>query len=104
MNPPPTTAEGFLVDPATWNEAIAIQRAEELGLELSDAHWEIIHFIRDYYLRFEHLPNMRMFVKALQKALGADKGNSSYLHRLFPDSPLKSACLIAGTPKPPGCI
>ncbi|MBM3202794.1 TusE/DsrC/DsvC family sulfur relay protein [Candidatus Woesearchaeota archaeon] len=99
-----TNAEGFLVDPATWNETVAVRLAEAQGLALSEAHWEIIRFIRHYYLRFGHLPNMRMFVKALQKELGSDKIDSSCLHRLFPDSPLKTACLIAGTPKPPGCI
>jgi tRNA 2-thiouridine synthesizing protein E len=45
-----------------------------------------------------------MFVKAVQKEFGEEKGNSRYLHRLFPESPLKYACLIAGLPKPPGCI
>lgn len=101
---PTTTAEGFLCDARLWNEAVAIHLARGLGLELTAAHWEIIHFVRGYYLRYQHLPNMRMFVRAIQKELGTDKGNASYLHGLFPDSPLKQACLIAGTPKPPGCI
>jgi tRNA 2-thiouridine synthesizing protein E len=54
--------------------------------------------------RFQHLPNHCMFVKVVQKEFGEEKGNSRYLHRLFPDSAVKYACLIAGLPKPPGCI
>lgn len=101
---PATTQEGFLVDSTAWNEALAVELAASLAIELTPAHWEIVRFIRDYYQRFQHLPNNRMFVKAVQKELGETKGNSRYLHGLFPDSPLKYACLIAGLPKPPGCI
>ncbi len=101
---PPVTADGFLLDSGQWDEQVAAILADQAGITLTEKHWEIIRFIRQYYLTFEHLPNMRMFVKALQKELGADKGQSAYLHQLFPQSPLKYACLIAGTPKPPGCI
>jgi tRNA 2-thiouridine synthesizing protein E len=45
-----------------------------------------------------------MFVKAVEKALGPDKGNSRYLNGLFAGSPVKYTCMVAGLPKPPGCI
>jgi tRNA 2-thiouridine synthesizing protein E len=99
-----TTDSGFLVDASAWDERIAEVLAARVPIELTEAHWEIIRFIREYYLRFQHLPNNRMFVKLVQKEFGEDKGNSRYLHRLFPDSPVKYACLVAGLPKPPGCI
>ena len=99
-----TTADGFLVDSAAWNENVAVRLAATIPLDLTEAHWEIVRFIRHYYHRFQHLPNTRMFVKAVQKELGEDKGNSRYLHGLFPESPLKFACLVAGLPKPPGCV
>jgi len=99
-----TTESGFLADANAWNEQVAVALAANIPIELTDAHWEIVRFIRNYYLRFHHLPNTRMFVKAVQKEFGEEKGNSRYLHRLFPESPLKYACLIAGLPKPPGCI
>jgi tRNA 2-thiouridine synthesizing protein E len=99
-----TTDSGFLVDAAAWDEQVAAALAATVPIDLTDAHWEIIRFIRDYYFRFQHLPNNRMFVKVVQKEFGEEKGNSRYLHRLFPDSAVKYACLIAGLPKPPGCI
>jgi tRNA 2-thiouridine synthesizing protein E len=96
--------EGFLIDARQWTEAIAIQIAQLDNIELSPEHWQIIHFIRSYYSRFNHLPNARLFVKAVKTELGEHIGNSLYLYRLFPDGPAKYACKVAGLPKPPGCL
>ena len=99
-----TTDDGFLRDASLWNQIVAKELANIEALELSDAHWEILFFIRDYYQKFKHLPNARMFVAAVRKQFGEDKGNSRYLQKLFPQGPLKYACKIAGLPKPPTCL
>ncbi|WP_305906594.1 TusE/DsrC/DsvC family sulfur relay protein [Methylomarinum sp. Ch1-1] len=99
-----TTEEGFLRDYRQWNERVAEAIASQNDIELSEAHWEILFFIRDYYQRFKHLPNARVFTKAVRNELGEDKGNSRYLHKLFPDGPLKFASKCAGLPKPPTCL
>ena len=101
---PETTDQGFLANSADWNEDVAAQLAKLNNIPLTDAHWEIILFIRLYYQQFKHLPNARVFTKAIAKELGAEKGNSRYLHNLFPDGPLKYACKLAGLPKPPTCL
>lgn len=98
------TDQGFLVKYGDWNEAVAKQLAWHNQIDLSAEHWEIILFIRGYYLQFKHLPNARVFTKAVAKKLGEEKGNSRYLHKLFPDGPLKYACKLAGLPKPPTCF
>jgi tRNA 2-thiouridine synthesizing protein E len=98
------TDQGFLIHYSDWNETIATELARMNGIELSVAHWEIIRFMRDYYIEFKHLPNTRVFIKAIAKRFGEEKGNSRYLHQLFPDSPLKSTCKLAGLPKPPTCL
>jgi tRNA 2-thiouridine synthesizing protein E len=98
------TDQGFLVTYADWNEEVAIQLAELNNISLSAEHWEIILFMRHYYLDFKHLPNARLFTKAVAKKLGDEKGNSRYLHKLFPDGPLKFTCKLAGLPKPPTCL
>jgi tRNA 2-thiouridine synthesizing protein E len=95
---------GFLVNAGEWDETVASVLAARANVQLTPAHWEIVRFIREYYLRFNHLPNARLFVKAVYKGLGEEKGNSAYLHRLFPAGPLRCACLIAGLPRPPGCL
>ncbi|MEE9337510.1 MAG: TusE/DsrC/DsvC family sulfur relay protein [Methylococcaceae bacterium] len=99
-----TTDEGFLVNKDDWNEIVALQIAKLNELELTQLHWEILFFIRHYYLTFKHLPNARVFTKAIKKEFGEDKGNSRYLHKLFPQGPLKYASKIAGLPKPPTCL
>ena len=99
-----TSKEGFLLDINDWNEAVAEQLALKNGIELSAEHWEIIWFMRNYYLNFKHLPNARVFTKAIRNEFGEHKGNSRYLHKLFPDGPLKYTCKLAGLPKPPTCL
>ncbi|CAG7857818.1 hypothetical protein MCAMS1_02785 [biofilm metagenome] len=99
-----TTEQGFLRHCDDWNEAVANQLASHENIGLTQAHWEVIVFMRSYYEQYRHLPNTRMFIKAVALTLGKDKGNSPYLHRLFPDGPLKYACKLAGLPKPPTCL
>jgi len=99
-----TTELGFLVNPNDWDEAVAEAIATQEEIKLTEQHWEIIKFIRHYYRRFNHLPNMRVFSKAIRQQLGEEKGSTRYLYRLFPDGPLKYACKIGGLPKPPNCI
>jgi tRNA 2-thiouridine synthesizing protein E len=96
--------EGFLAQSEQWNKEVGLRLAQLNKITLTKAHWEIILFIRQYYQQFKHLPNARMFSKAIAKQLGISKGNSRYLHQLFPAGPLKYACKIAGLPKPPTCL
>jgi tRNA 2-thiouridine synthesizing protein E len=95
---------GFLIRVTDWNEQVAQYLADLNDISLTEAHWEIINFIRQYYLQYKHLPNARVFAKAIAKVLGEDKANSRYLLRLFPEGPLKYACKLAGLPKPPTCL
>jgi len=95
---------GFLSNRNQWNEPLAEALALEDGLILTPAHWEIIHFMRGYYAEFNHQPNARLFGQAIKKRLGAAKGASIYLYKLFPDGPLKYANKYAGLPIPPSCI
>lgn len=98
------TDQGFLCDGSQWNEAVAQALARRDDIELTPAHWEILWFIREYYQQFKHLPNARVFSKAIRLQLGEDKAASRYLQKLFPQGPLKYACKIAGLPKPPTCL
>ena len=101
---PETNEQGFLIRAADWNEQVAQVLADINDISLTAAHWEIINFIRQYYLQYKHLPNARVFAKAIAKTLGEEKANSRYLLRLFPDGPLRYACKLAGLPKPPTCL
>lgn len=95
---------GYLLRLEDWSESVAETMAAADGVELTDAHWEIIRFLRDYHEEFEMAPPIRLLIKAVAARLGEDKGNSRYLYRLFPDGPAKQACRYAGLPKPVSCI
>ena len=99
-----TDHQGYLKVVSDWSPELALIIAKEEEIELTDAHWEVINFVRDFYLEYNTSPAIRMLVKAMAKALGEDKGNSLYLYKLFPKGPAKQATKIAGLPKPARCI
>jgi TusE/DsrC/DsvC family sulfur relay protein len=91
-------AEGFLTDPAQWNEQIAEAIAAGNGVpELTDRHWLVIRFMRERYLQTGNAPSIR--------SLGKESGVPiRELYQLFPKGPAKLAAKIGGIPKPKGCI
>jgi tRNA 2-thiouridine synthesizing protein E len=96
--------EGFLRRLEDWTPAVAEQIAAREQLVLTDAHWEIIRLLRDYYREFDSSPAMRPLVKYCALKLGAEKGRSIYLLSLFPGSPAKLGSKLAGLPKPDNCL
>ena len=99
-----TDSEGYLKDTTEWSEPLAAVIAENEGITLSAEHWEVVRFVRDFYLEFNTSPAIRMLVKAMTQKYGEEKGNSRYLYRLFPKGPAKQATKLAGLPKPVKCI
>lgn len=99
-----TNEEGYLLNLGDWSEEVAEYLAQQDDIELTNEHWEIINFLREYYDEYQMAPAVRMLVKAVAKRLGKEKGNTQYLYELFPQGPAKQACRFAGLPKPTGCI
>ncbi len=99
-----TDNDGYLKDSSEWSEGLAQVIAEQEGITLTTEHWEVVRFVREFYLEFNTSPAIRMLVKAMAKTFGEEKGNSRYLYRLFPKGPAKQATKIAGLPKPVKCI
>lgn len=96
--------EGYLADLSTWDKDVADAMAKKDECDLTEAHWEVINFLREYYEEYQIAPAVRVLTKAIGKKLGADKGNSKYLYSLYPYGPAKQACKYAGLPKPTGCV
>ncbi len=96
--------EGYLTDLAQWTPELAVYLASEEKIQLTEAHWEIISVIRDFYTSYQLSPAMRPLVKAVALEHGPDKGKSAYLMKLFPESPAKQAAKLAGLPKPTNCL
>ncbi|NYT52858.1 MAG: TusE/DsrC/DsvC family sulfur relay protein [Candidatus Vesicomyosocius endoextente] len=96
--------EGFLIDLGDWSKEIAEQMAKDDDVSLSEEHWDVINFLREYFEEYQIAPAVRVLTKAIAKRMGKDKGNSKYLYSLFPYGPGKQGCRFAGLPKPTGCI
>jgi len=91
--------EGFLNHPEEWNKEIAgaLAKTEE-GLDmLTEDHWAVINYIREYYLEKNLAPMVRKICKNTGFQL-------KYIFELFPSGPAKGACKLAGLPKPDGCV
>ena len=99
-----TDEEGYLANLNDWNKDLAEAMATEDKINLSEDHWEIINFLREYYEEYQIAPAVRVLTKAVGKKLGKEKGNSKYLYELFPYGPGKQACKFAGLPNPTGCV
>jgi TusE/DsrC/DsvC family sulfur relay protein len=90
--------DGFIQEPNKWNEDLAKAIAETEEVEnLTEDHWKVIKYLRDYYQEFGIAPMIRKLCKETGFKL-------KYIYELFPSGPAKGACKIAGLPKPTGCV
>lgn len=90
--------DGFLQEPDRWNEDVAKDFAKSEAIEvLTEAHWRVISYIRNYYNQFGIAPMVRKLCKESGCTL-------SQMYQLFPSGPAKGACKLAGLPKPTGCV
>ena len=90
--------DGFIQDPDLWDNAVALDLAKTEGVnELTDEHWKLVNYLREYYLEFSMAPMIRKLCK--QTGFPLKK-----VYELFPSGPAKGACKVAGLPKPTGCV
>ena len=88
--------EGYLTDFSQWNEQVAEGLAGELGITLTDKHWDVIKYLQEQY-KNEVALSIRGFKKSGVVTI-------KELYALFPNGPLKISTKIAGIPKPASCI
>ena len=90
--------DGFIQDPDLWDEEVAAELAKTEGVEdLTEDHWKLVKYLRDYYLQFGVAP----MIRKLCKETGF---NLKKVYELFPSGPAKGVCKVAGLPKPTGCV
>ena len=97
---PAIDEEGYLIDPADWNEQLARIMAQQENIELGDAHWVAINFMRDFYQENQVIPDVRFVTRHLAEHLGVPARNLVF--ELFPYGYVKQACRIAGMRRPRG--
>lgn len=96
--------ENYIINLDDWSKELAEHLAGLDDISLTQAHWEVIDFLRNYYQQYQIAPMIKILVKEIGKVMGPDKGNTKYLYELYPGGPAKQACKYAGLPKPTGCV
>lgn len=92
-----TDSEGYIVNMDDWSEDFVRAQAEREGLVLTDEHWEVVMFLRDYYEQHGVQCEVRKMVKHFKVAWDSERGTSTYLHRIFPrGGPQKQGNRLAG--------
>ena len=90
--------DGFIQAPDEWDEAVAADLAKTEGVaDMSEDHWKVVNYLREYYLEFNMAPMIRKVCKSTGFKL-------KEIYELFPSGPAKGACKVAGLPKPTGCV
>ncbi len=94
-----TDDQGYLREPDYSDDVVKVIAAAE-NIELTDAHWKVVAWLRDEYREHGHTPNFRNMLKGITAILpGCD---SKGLYDLFPLGPAKQGCKVAGLPQPLG--
>lgn len=97
---PQLDEEGYLINPAEWNEVVAQDLAQQEDLSLTDEHWKVIGFMRGYYNEHQIAPDARFTIKYLANDLGYGRAARKRLFELFPYGYVKQACKASGMKRP----
>ncbi|MFC1971419.1 TusE/DsrC/DsvC family sulfur relay protein [Chloroflexota bacterium] len=90
---PEIDEDGYLIDSEKWSKEIAeILAKEDVPNGLSEDHWVVVAFMREYYQTFGTVPPVRMLSRRTDLSLRRIK-------ELFPSGLTKGACKIAGIPR-----
>lgn len=73
-----------------WSSKFVRELAAREGLELTDAHWEVINFLRDYYKQYNIVPMIKILTKEIGKNMQHD------IKELFPSGGFDQAVRLAG--------
>lgn len=93
--------EGYLQNPEEWDKLVARELARIENIELNEDYWQILSFIRSYWIEHCVVPDVRHVIRHLADSLGLDKkGAKNHLFKLFPYGYVQQACKIAGMLKP----
>ena len=87
-----------MIDPGAWDERVAEAIASEEGVaQMSDKHWGVVRFIRNYWQEHDLAPPVRLICSEVGVSVRE-------IYKLFRSGPARGACRVAGLPKPDGCV
>ena len=92
-----TDSEGYLRNLDDWSEDFVRALAQQEELRLTDEHWQIVRFLREYYAEHGVQAQVRVMIKHFTPLWGPQRGSNHYLHDLFPrGGPQKQGNRLAG--------
>jgi tRNA 2-thiouridine synthesizing protein E len=90
--------DGFLIEMSQWSRAMAHELAKRNDIgPLTEDHWKVIDFIREYYHKHGQAPP----IVRIGKATGL---SSKSICKLFPCGVARGGYRLAGLPRPSGCL
>jgi tRNA 2-thiouridine synthesizing protein E len=90
-------SEGYLCNLEDWSEEFAVALAQDEGLVLTDEHWQVIRYLRDYYRDHGVQAQVRAMIRHFTQVWGPQRGSNHYLHEIFPrGGPQKQGNRLAG--------
>ncbi|MFH1486218.1 MAG: TusE/DsrC/DsvC family sulfur relay protein [Chloroflexota bacterium] len=84
--------KGYLLSTEEWSREVGQLLASGVVPErLTECHWKIVEYVRQYYLEFGMVPPVRKLCR--------DTGFSlKCIYKLFPSGLASGACRVAGIP------
>jgi len=62
--------DGFIQDPDVWDKAVAASLAQTEGVDdLTEDHWVVVDYLREYYLEYNMAPMIRKLCKSTNRVL-----------------------------------
>lgn len=92
--------EGYLIDPADWSDEVAEALARAEHIVLTEDHWAVLRFMRQYYEEHAIPADARFAIRYLAEERGHGAHARKRLFELFPYGYVKQACRIAGMRRP----
>ena len=89
--------EGFLTMPAEWDEELGAALASQIGITLTERHWQAIRFLRADFAETGETATLRRVATRSEIPV-------KELFALFPQKPAKKLAYVSGLPKPHGCV
>jgi tRNA 2-thiouridine synthesizing protein E len=93
-----TDDNGNLINYQEWDKDVALVLAAREGIELTQAHWDVLEYLREEYQNNNgNQPMERQINKDMGKRWGKTV-SSKDLYKLFPLAPSKQGNKVAGLP------
>ena len=89
--------EGFLTEYDEWDEEVGAALAAQIGIEMSEDHWQIVKFLREDFTDQGQTATLRRV-----STVGGFPTKQLFV--LFPKKPAKKMAYVSGLPKPAGCV